>query len=41
VDDLDQGVAHGRIVQTFQSLTSIPDTARVELTDMEVTASDA
>jgi hypothetical protein len=41
VDDLDQGVAHARIVQTFQSLTSIPDTAGVELTDMEVTASDA
>jgi hypothetical protein len=40
VDDLDQGVAHARIVRTFQSLTSIPETARVELTDMEVIASD-
>jgi hypothetical protein len=40
VDDLDQGVAHARIVRTFQSLTSIPETARVELTDMAVSQSD-
>jgi hypothetical protein len=40
VDDLDQGVAHARIVRTFQQLTLIPDTARVEVTDMEVSESD-